>query len=86
MAESDKINNTPENVEVENTQPPDVEKAVNVKATTDADVVEPSPVKVVGVDKAAQFLKEADHQVVVTRAENRRVLKLIDWRILPLLL
>jgi sugar phosphate permease len=37
-------------------------------------------------DKAAQFLKEAGHPVVVTAADNRRVLRKIDMRLLPLLL
>jgi hypothetical protein len=37
-------------------------------------------------DKAAQFLKQADHTVVVTPEDNARVLSLIDWRLLPLLL
>jgi hypothetical protein len=39
-----------------------------------------------GRDRAAQFLKQADHQVVVTPEENARVLRLIDLRLLPLLL
>lgn len=39
-----------------------------------------------GRDKAAQFLKQADHAVIVTPEDNARVLRLIDWRILPLLL
>ncbi|KAH0594806.1 hypothetical protein MHUMG1_07641 [Metarhizium humberi] len=43
-------------------------------------------VQVVGRDKAAQFLKQADHPVVVTPADNARVLRKIDWRILPIML
>ena len=39
-----------------------------------------------GRDKAAQFLKQAGHQVVVTPQENARVLRKIDLRLLPLLL
>lgn len=41
---------------------------------------------VMGLDKATEFLKQADHQVVVTLRDSRRVAKLIDWRILPILL
>lgn len=37
-------------------------------------------------DMAAQFLKQADHQVIVTPEDNARVLRRIDWRILPLIL
>lgn len=37
-------------------------------------------------DKAAQFLKQADHPVVVTPADNARVLRRIDLRILPIML
>ncbi|EFY88872.1 hypothetical protein J3458_016492 [Metarhizium acridum] len=43
-------------------------------------------VQIVGRDKAAQFLKQADHPVVVTPADNSRVLRKIDWRILPIML
>ncbi|KAH8173600.1 major facilitator superfamily protein [Sarocladium implicatum] len=39
-----------------------------------------------GRDKAAAFLKQADHTVIVTPEDNARVLRRIDWRILPLLL
>jgi hypothetical protein len=37
-------------------------------------------------DMAAQLLKQADHQVIVTPEDNARVLRRIDWRILPLIL
>jgi hypothetical protein len=43
-------------------------------------------IQVMGRDKAAQFLKQADHPVVVTPADNARVLRKIDWRILPIML
>ncbi|KAF4119231.1 MFS family permease [Geosmithia morbida] len=36
--------------------------------------------------KAAQLLKEVGHHVVVTPEENKRVLRLIDLRILPIIL
>jgi hypothetical protein len=39
-----------------------------------------------GRDKAAQFLKQVNHQVTITPADNARVLRRIDLRILPLLL
>lgn len=37
-------------------------------------------------DKAAQFLKQADHPVVVTPADNDRVRRKIDMRLLPIML
>ncbi|KAJ6440112.1 allantoate permease [Purpureocillium lavendulum] len=37
-------------------------------------------------DKAAQFLKQADHPVVVTQADNDRVRRMIDMRLLPIML
>lgn len=43
-------------------------------------------IPIVGRDKAAQFLKQADHPVIVTPADNARVLRKIDWRILPIML
>ena len=39
-----------------------------------------------GRDKAAQFLKQASHPVIVTPSANARVLRKIDLRLLPLLL
>ncbi|SPN96635.1 related to permease of the major facilitator superfamily [Cephalotrichum gorgonifer] len=45
----------------------------------------PQPVTT-GRDKAAQFLKQANHPVVVTPEDNARVLRKIDLRLLPLLL
>lgn len=39
-----------------------------------------------GRDKAAQFLKAANHHVIITPADNTRVLRKIDLRILPLIL
>lgn len=39
-----------------------------------------------GRDKAAQFLKQIGHQVVVTPSENERVCRRIDWHLLPILL
>ena len=37
-------------------------------------------------DKAAQLLRAAGHSVVVDQAENKRILRLIDWHILPIIL
>lgn len=37
-------------------------------------------------DKAGQLLKEAGHAVVVTPADNKRILRKIDLAILPILL
>ena len=61
------------------------------KSAADQDAVEPAPdrtnnVYPRGFDKATEFLKQADHEVVVTHGDSRRVAKLIDWRILPILL
>jgi hypothetical protein len=39
-----------------------------------------------GLDKATVFLKQTDQQIVVTHGDSRRVVKLIDWHILPILL
>ncbi|EME89697.1 uncharacterized protein MYCFIDRAFT_185895 [Pseudocercospora fijiensis CIRAD86] len=39
-----------------------------------------------GRDKAAELLKKAGHSVVVTPEENKRILSLIDWHILPIIL
>jgi DNA-binding MurR/RpiR family transcriptional regulator len=71
-----------------------VEEARDVganKLAADPDRVEAAPdraraVYPKGLDKAAEILKQADHEVVVTVGESRRVVKLIDWRILPILL
>lgn len=37
-------------------------------------------------DKAGQLLKEADHSVVVTQADDKRILRKIDLAILPIIL
>ncbi|KAF5009157.1 hypothetical protein FDECE_4601 [Fusarium decemcellulare] len=76
------IKDSPEASQVEQAHVPDLE----ARQPADRDVIEAAPTKAKELDKAAQFLKQAQHQVVVTRADNRRVRKLIDWRILPLLL
>ncbi|KAH7011239.1 allantoate permease [Ilyonectria destructans] len=78
----------PEASQVEQAQMPDVEarSPASDAVGVNNDAIESAPAKIEKLDKAAQFLKQAQHQVVVTRAENRRVRKLIDWRILPLLL
>lgn len=39
-----------------------------------------------GLDKAAQFLQQANKTVVVTPEENARIVRRIDWAILPILL
>ncbi|KAL2133504.1 hypothetical protein VTI74DRAFT_2230 [Chaetomium olivicolor] len=61
------------------------------KSVADQDTVEPAPrgsktAYPRGLDKATEFLKQADHQVIVTHGDSRRVAKLIDWRILPIML
>lgn len=39
-----------------------------------------------GKDKAAQFLKAQGEDIVLTPQEDKRVLRKIDWRLMPLLL
>lgn len=41
---------------------------------------------VAGKDKAAQLLKVAGHTVAVTPEDNKRILRSIDWHILPIIL
>ncbi|KAK4118266.1 allantoate permease [Parathielavia appendiculata] len=75
---TERDDSAPETVRVEQAQlDRDVEGSLH-KPAADKDVK--------GIDKAAEFLKQADHQVVVTLRDSRRVAKLIDWRILPVLL
>ncbi|KAI6546543.1 hypothetical protein MCOR03_011577 [Pyricularia oryzae] len=65
-----------------------IESASQDKATaihTD-DAIRPAPRLPKGMDKAEQFLKEAGHSVTVTVGSNRRVVRLIDLRLLPILL
>ncbi|KAK3302864.1 allantoate permease [Chaetomium strumarium] len=87
MADSKERNdNAPEAIRVEEAR--DVEAN---KLAADTDRVEAAPDRARGVypkglDKAAEILKQADHEVVVTVGESRRVVKLVDWRILPILL
>lgn len=50
------------------------------------DAIRPVPRLAKGVDKAEQFLKEAGHSVSVTVGDNRRVVRLIDLRLLPILM
>lgn len=47
------------------------------------ETIESSDTNVVGKDKAALLLKAAGHSVVVTPEDNKRVLRKIDWHILP---
>lgn len=42
--------------------------------------------KYAGKDKAAQFLKDAGHSVVVSPEDNKRLLRKIDLAILPIIL
>ncbi|KAI5369827.1 Putative major facilitator superfamily, MFS transporter superfamily [Septoria linicola] len=37
-------------------------------------------------DKAAELLRAAGHSVIVTPDENQRILRMIDWHILPIIL
>ncbi|KLU86890.1 allantoate permease, partial [Magnaporthiopsis poae ATCC 64411] len=50
------------------------------------DAIRPAPKATKGLDKAEQFLKEAGRTVVVTQANNKRVVRLVDMRLLPILL
>lgn len=47
------------------------------------ETIEAVDTAVVGKDKAALLLKAAGHSVVVTPEENKRILRKIDWHILP---
>ncbi|KAL1876344.1 hypothetical protein VTK73DRAFT_9587 [Phialemonium thermophilum] len=61
----------------------------NAPTLAELDVIEPAPDPSQGFsgrDKAAEFLKQADHEVIVTPEDNARVLRKIDLRILPLIL
>ncbi|KAL8343633.1 hypothetical protein RB601_004239 [Gaeumannomyces tritici] len=61
-----------------------VESAYAKEANDDA--IRPAPKATKGLDKAEQFLKEAGRTVVVTQASNKRVVRLVDMRLLPILL
>ena len=37
-------------------------------------------------DKAAQVLQQAGHRVELTPENNKRVLRIIDWKVLPIIL
>lgn len=77
----------PESTHVEKTAlDRDVEASPSKSAADHHDAVEPAAASPRGLDKAAVFLKQADHQAVVTHGDSRRVARLIDWRILPILL
>lgn len=39
-----------------------------------------------GRDKAAQLLRDAGHEIVVSADDNKRILRKIDWAILPIIL
>ncbi|SPQ25018.1 89b58ccb-f7e7-45ac-9b71-318dcc3e8e47 [Thermothielavioides terrestris] len=61
------------------------------RSAAQLEIVEPAPNRSTtdypgGFDKAAAFLKQADHQVVVTHSDSRRVLRRIDWRLMPIML
>lgn len=60
----------------------DAQKPLDIQTET----IEAVETSVGGKDKAAQLLKAAGHSVVVTPEENRRILSLIDWHILPIIL
>ncbi|KAK4508681.1 hypothetical protein PRZ48_002420 [Zasmidium cellare] len=58
------------------------QKPVDVHTET----IEAVETNVGGKDKAAQLLKAAGHSVAVTPEENKRILRTIDWHILPIIL
>lgn len=72
-----------DSIHLETTHNPEQDVSPAPKTTTHNDASPPSPT---GRDKAAQFLKQAGHQITVTPSENARVLRKIDLRLLPLLL
>ncbi|KAI9154843.1 allantoate permease [Paramyrothecium foliicola] len=73
-------------IQVENAHQEDIEAPSPAKGNDASQPPPPASNRPAVRDKAAQFLKEADHRVVVTAADNRRVLRKIDLRLLPLLL
>lgn len=60
----------------------DTQKPLDIQTET----IESVETTVAGKDKAVQLLKAAGHSVVVTPEENKRILKMIDWHILPIIL
>jgi len=78
-----------DSIHLESVQNQDVSKSGHdrIEPThVDADVIESSKDDTFARDKAAQFLKEAGHQIIVTPEDNKRVLRKIDLRILPIIL
>ena len=69
------------NPKLPQSSPPDISKT---KVETVESIHKPSP-RIHGKDKAAELLA-ANERIVVTEAENKRVLKKIDLIILPILL
>lgn len=58
-------------------------QAANKPSDIHTETIEAIDTNVVGKDKAALLLKAAGHSVVVTPEENKRILRRIDWHILP---
>jgi hypothetical protein len=91
MADKNRNDNVPGSAEVEHAELDRDIEATRHNAAADQDAVEPAPDRTEtafpkSLDKVTAFLKQADHEVVVTHGDSRRVAKLIDWRILPILL
>lgn len=57
-----------------------------IETVTSPDPPTGGPEQHAGWDRAAKLLEESGHTVVVTPENNARVLKKIDWHILPIIL
>ncbi len=57
--------------------------AAHIEGTAD---METSKMVARGYDKAALFLQQADHPVIVTPEDDKRILRKIDLRLLPIIL
>ncbi|POR39778.1 Putative transporter [Tolypocladium paradoxum] len=76
----------PDGIHPGGVQPPQDDVDARHIDTVDPEGINAAPTGGKSRDKAAEFLKQADHPVVVTPADNTRVLRRIDLRILPIML
>lgn len=65
------------------TQGKDIADAAHLEGAQDVEV---SKMAIKGHDKAALFLQQAGHEVIVTAEDDKRVLRKIDLRLLPIIL
>ncbi|KAJ2969406.1 hypothetical protein NQ176_g8679 [Zarea fungicola] len=65
------------------TQGKDIADAAHLEGAQDVEV---NKMAIKGHDKAALFLQQAGHEVIVTAEDDKRVLRKIDLRLLPIIL